>query len=67
MQTHYFLVGEAVVSFDDQLVLRVELGADFLDDNGGPIIFPDVEGYEGTGFGADVTPWHDTPPVDVPM
>lgn len=67
VQTHHFRVGDAVVSFDDQLVLRVELGADFLDDNGGPIIFPDVEGYEGTGFGADVTPWQDTPPVDVPI
>ncbi len=67
VKTYHFNVGEAVVSFDDQLVLRVDLDTDFLDDNGGPIILPEVEGYEGTGFGADVTPWQDQPPVDVAM
>lgn len=65
--TYHFNVGNALISYDDQLVLRLELGPDFLDQNGGQIILPFVEGFEGTGFGADVTPWQDVPPVDVPM
>ena len=65
--TYHFNVGEAVVSYDDQLVLRVELDADFLADNGGPIVLPEVEAYEGTGFGADVTPWQEVAPVDIAM
>lgn len=65
--TYHFNVGDAVVSFDDQLVLNVELDADFLDENGGPIILPEVEAYGGTGFGADVTPWQEVAPVDIAM
>lgn len=65
--TYHFNVGEAVVSYDDQLVLRVELDANFLADNGGPIVLPEVEAYGGTGFGADVTPWQDVAPVDIEM
>ncbi len=65
--TYHFNVGQALVSYDDQLVLRVELDADFLDNNGGQIILPFVEGFDGAGFGADVTPWQDVPSVDVTM
>jgi len=71
--TYHFNVGEAVVSFDDQLVLRVELGEEFFDENGDddgkpdPIVLPDVDAYEGAGFGADVTPWEDGGTADTTM
>ena len=57
--TYRFDVGGAVVSYDNQLVLRIDLDADF------PVDLPDVDAYNGAGFGADVTPWDDLPPVDV--
>gem|GEM_PF-2568494 len=69
--TYHFDVGGAILSYDNQLVLRVELDADFFDDNGidgpTPIILPEVDGYDGAGFGADVEPWKDEPPADVVM
>ena len=77
---YHFNVGHYVVSWDNQLVLRIELGPEFFDpnnphgaygeggdpDNPSPdIILPYVDAYNGTGFGADVTPWEDMPPVDI--
>ena len=68
---YHFNVGHCVVSFDEQLVLRIDLGEDFFypGDPGGPqpIDLPYVEAYNGTGFDAKVTPWQDEPPVDVTM
>ena len=78
--TYHFNVGHYIVSYDNQLVLRLELGPEFFDpdnpngaygDGGDPgnpspeIDLPFVEAYNGTGFGADVTPWEDMPPVDI--
>ena len=68
--TYHFDVGHYVVSYDEQLVLRVDLGPDFFDpgvnpDAPDPIILPYVEAYNGAGFDADVTPWEDEPPVDI--
>lgn len=79
---YHFNVGHYVVSWDNQLALRIDLGPDFFDpdnpdgahgeggdpDNPSPDIdLPFVEAYNGTGFGADVTPWVEEPPVDVPF
>lgn len=66
---YHFNVGDYVVGYDNQLVLRVELGPDdFYPNNPNgpePINLPYVDAYNGTGFGADVTPWDDEPPVDI--
>lgn len=66
---YHFNVGSYVVDYDNQLVLRVELGPDdFYPNNPNgpePIVLPYVDAYNGTGFGADVTPWDDEPPVDI--
>ena len=60
---YHFDVGDHVVSYEDELVLRLDLGEDFPD---GPDL-PYVEAYNGTGFGADVTPWEDSGGADVTM
>ena len=60
---YHFNVGHMVVSFDEQLVLRVELGPDWDD----PIDLPFVEAYSGTGFDATVTPWEDGGTADTTM
>ena len=69
LRTYHFDVGRHVVEFDGQLVLRVDIGPDdFWPNNPNgpdPIILPYVDAYNGTGFGADVTPWDEQPPVDV--
>lgn len=77
---YHFNVGHYVVSWDNQLVLRIELGAEFFDpdnphgaygEGGDPanpteaIELPYVDAYNGTGFGAEVTPWEEMPPVEV--
>jgi len=66
---YHFNVGHQIVSFDDQQVLRVDMGPDFFYPNDPegpqPIILPQVETYNGTGFGAEVTPWSDEDPVDI--
>lgn len=65
----HFDVGHMVVSFDEQLVLRIDLGPEFFSpdapDGPAPIDLPYVDAYNGTGFGADVTPWEDVTPIDV--
>jgi hypothetical protein len=61
-------VGSAATSFDDQLVLRVDVGEQFYEDEGiEDIVLPYVEAHEGAGFDADVTPWEDVEPADVTM
>ena len=60
---YHFNVGENVVSYDNQLVLRLDLGPDF---PGYPDL-PYADAYEGTGFDATVTPWQDGGMADVPM
>ena len=60
---YHYDVGEYVVSFDNQLVLRLELGPDFPN---GPDL-PYVDAYESAGFDAEVTPWEDGGNADVPM
>ena len=66
---YHFDVGSRVVSYDRQQVLRIDLGPDFFwpnNPNGPqPIVLPQVDAYNGTGFGADVTPWAEEPPIDV--
>ena len=66
---YHFDVGHCVVSFDSQLVLRLELGPEFFypenPDGPVPIDLPFVEAYNGTGFGADVSPWQEEAPVDI--
>lgn len=68
---YHFDVGDCVVSYDEQLVLRIELGADYFKpdnpDGPDPIDLPYVDTYDGTGFGAEVTPWQEEDPIDVPM
>ena len=60
---YHYDVGEYVVSYDNQLVLRLELGPDF---PGGPDL-PYVDAYESAGFDAEVTPWEDGGDADVTM
>ena len=73
---YHFNVGHYVVSWDNQLVLRIELDTEFFDPDNpygaygegggdGAIELPYVDAYNGTGFGAEVTPWEEMPPVDV--
>ena len=79
---YHFNVGHCAVSFDEQLVLRIDLDENFFDpenpdgawgkggdpDNPTPDIdLPYVDAYNGAGFDADVTPWQDEPPVDIEM
>lgn len=52
---YHFNVGERVVSYDHQRVLRVELGPDWPE----PIELPYVEPYSGAGFDANVEDWKD--------
>ena len=54
---YHFDVGDQVFTIDDQLQLLLDIDTD--------IELPFVDAYNGTGFGADVTPWDDLPPVDV--
>lgn len=60
---YHFDVGEYVVSFDDELVLRIDLDEDF---PGFPDL-PYVEPYNSAGFDAEVTPWADGGSADVSM
>ena len=66
---YHFDVGHMVTSYDAQQVLRLELGPDYFypsdPDGPDPIVLPFVDAYNGTGFGADVTPWEDEEPVDI--
>ena len=68
-RNYHFDVGDRIVSYDAQQVLRIDLGPDYFSpdnpDGPEPIDLPDVDAYNGTGFGADVTPWVDLPPIDV--
>ncbi len=62
---YHYNVGNSVISFGDQLVLNVDVDPSI---NGGDDIeLPEVDAYEGADFGADVTPWKEEDPVDVPM
>lgn len=54
---YHFNVGDKVISYDEQRVLRIELETD--------IDLPYVDAYSGAGFDADVTPWVDEEPIDV--
>lgn len=73
LRTYHFDVGHRVVSYDNQRVLRIDLDRDFFNtgdadgdpDGPDPIDLPFAEAYNGTGFGADVSPWEEEPPVDV--
>ena len=63
------------MSFDEQLVLRVDLGPEYFDptnpDGGGidikPIVLPYVEAYDGAGFDANVSPWQEGENADITM
>ena len=59
---HYDL-GEHVVSYDDELVLRIDLDKDFA---GHPDL-PYTEPFNGAGFDADVKPWEDGGTADIPL
>lgn len=67
---HYDL-GRYVEEFDDEQALRLWLNeSDFEEDPDladGSINLPNVDAYESTGFGADVTPWETGNEVEVPM
>ena len=59
---YQFDVGEQVASFDEQLVLRLDLGPDYFNpainpNAPAPIELPYVEAYSGAGFDANVTDW----------
>lgn len=60
---YHFDVGEYVVSFDEELVLRIDLDEDF---PGGPDL-PYVEPYNSAGFDAEVSPWEDGGAAEVDM
>lgn len=56
---YHYNVGDRITLYDEQLVLRIDLEPN--------IILPYADAYSGTEFGADVTPWQDEEPMDVPM
>ena len=60
---YHYDVGEHIVSYDDNLILWVELGRDY---PGTPDL-PFVEPFNSAGFDADVTPWVDGGSADVGM
>lgn len=62
---YHFNVGHMVVSYDEQLVLRVDLGPDFFGPDNPFIDLPYVDAYNGTDFGAEVVPWENVTPIDV--
>lgn len=67
---YHFDVGNHVLEFDEDQMLRLRLDTDDFGadgDLGDPIVLPYVEPYDGAGFGADVTPWDDGAEVDVPV
>lgn len=68
-RVYHFDVGKYVVSFDEQQVLRIDLDEEDFENDPSlePIDLPYVEPYNGTGFDAEVTPWKDEEPVDVPI
>lgn len=53
---YHFNMGDHVVLFGDQLLMQAEIGT---------VVLPYVDAYNGTGFGADVTPWDDEDPIDI--
>lgn len=53
---YHFNIGDRVEVIDNELVMRVEVG---------PVSLPYADPYNGAGFGAEVTPWEDQPPVDI--
>lgn len=60
---YHYDVGDRIVSYDEELVLRLDLEKDSYD-------YPDipfVEPYNGTGFDADVRPWEDGGEADIPL
>lgn len=60
---HFDVGDECITIFEDELVVRIDIPIDF---PGGPDLpYVDVKG--SAGFGATVTPWEDTDPVDVSM
>ena len=66
--TRSFNVGNAATSYDNQLVLRVDLDEQFFQDEGQEdIVLPYVEAHEGAGFSADVTPWENVEPAEITM
>lgn len=58
-----FKVGESVVSYDNQLVLQLELDSS----TPGYPDLPYVDAYENAGFDATVNPWEDGGSADVSM
>ena len=60
---YHYDVGRRIVSYDDELVLRIDLGQDF---EGHPDL-PYAEPFNGTGFDADVRPWDDGGEADIPL
>lgn len=64
---YHFDVGNHVVFFENQHVLRIDLTEEDFENDPSlePIVLPYVEPYNGTGFDADVTDWEDEPPVDI--
>ena len=68
---YQFDVGRQVVSFDEQLVLRLDLDEEYFDpdnpDGGDPIELPYVEAYSGTGFDANVSEWEEGGVADTTM
>lgn len=61
---YHFNVGDCVVSYDDELVLRLDIDEDFPD---GPPDLPFVEAFDGAGFDASVNEWEDGPHADATM
>lgn len=60
---YHFDVGQYAVSFDEELVLRVDLDESFPDTPD----LPYVEPYNSAGFDAEVTPWEDGGSAEVNM
>lgn len=66
---YHFDVGERIISYDNQLLLLINLEKDS-GGEGGIGDLPDlpyVETYNGTGFDADVTPWEDGGSADISL
>jgi len=68
--SYHFDLGEYIVSFDSQKVMRIDLREDAFGDGENklqPIDLPYVDAYNGAGFNAEVEPWEDNGHIDVPI
>ena len=65
---YHFDVGRALVEYEEQEVLRIDLGSEFFEQEGiAPIDLPYVDAFNGAGFDAHVTDWQEGGTADTTM